>query len=230
MRLKRYANPHWAALRARSAFEGWVPDRLLMDAIGRTSRYSAEPEVTSLRHLIDAERTAIDIGAAYGLYSWNLVRHCRRCVAFEANPASAARLARGLPGVEVHACALSNREGTARLRIPRRHGISVTGYGTLESTFRSDFQMWDEVAVPTRTLDSFGIESVGFIKIDVEGHELAVLQGGEQTIRRNRPMLLLEFNSHCVNEEAREIIEWLGYLNYHAQPFSSKSNTLFVSR
>jgi FkbM family methyltransferase len=41
-----------------------------------------------------------------------------------------------------------------------------------------------EIAVPTRRLDDYELDAVGFIKIDVEGHELAVLRGGTETIRR----------------------------------------------
>lgn len=46
--------------------------------------------------------------------------------------------------------------------------------------------------VELRTLDSFGFEQVSLIKIDVEGFELPVLDGAEETIRRNRPVLVAE--------------------------------------
>ena len=46
--------------------------------------------------------------------------------------------------------------------------------------------------VELRTLDSFGFEQVSLIKIDVEGFELPVLDGAEDTIRRNRPVLIVE--------------------------------------
>lgn len=47
-------------------------------------------------------------------------------------------------------------------------------------------------AVQAVTIDSLGLENVGFMKIDVEGHELACLRGAAQTIRRDRPTLLVE--------------------------------------
>jgi FkbM family methyltransferase len=46
--------------------------------------------------------------------------------------------------------------------------------------------------VELRSLDSFGFEQVSLIKIDVEGFELPVLDGAEETIRRNRPVLIVE--------------------------------------
>jgi hypothetical protein len=48
------------------------------------------------------------------------------------------------------------------------------------------------VEVPAERLDAFDLRSVGFIKIDVEGHEVAVLEGARETIRRERPNLVVE--------------------------------------
>ena len=46
--------------------------------------------------------------------------------------------------------------------------------------------------VELRSLDSFGFRGVSLIKIDVEGFELFVLDGAEETIRRERPVLVVE--------------------------------------
>ena len=43
-----------------------------------------------------------------------------------------------------------------------------------------------------RRLDDLALGDVGFVKIDVEGHELAVLRGAAETLQRNRPPLLVE--------------------------------------
>ncbi len=45
--------------------------------------------------------------------------------------------------------------------------------------------------LPTRTLDSLNLPRVDFIKMDIEGSELAALKGGEQTIRRCKPKLAI---------------------------------------
>lgn len=47
-------------------------------------------------------------------------------------------------------------------------------------------------AVESVTIDSLGLENVGLMKIDVEGHELACLRGAAETIRRDRPTLVVE--------------------------------------
>src|ERR1700741_672839 len=66
-----------------------------------------EPEIRLLRYLVDPRRTAIDIGAAEGIYAFHLQRLARRCVAFEPNPVLCAYLRAALPQVETHQVAVS---------------------------------------------------------------------------------------------------------------------------
>ena len=49
--------------------------------------------------------------------------------------------------------------------------------------------------IPMTTLDSFEFTDVDFIKIDVEGHQLEVIKGAEQTILKNKPYILVEDHS-----------------------------------
>jgi hypothetical protein len=65
-----------------------------------------------------------------------------------------------------------------------------------------------------RRLDDFPPFDIGFMKIDVEGHELAVLQGAETQLRRSKPNLLVEAsNEHRPDAVAsvRGFLEPLGY-------------------
>jgi hypothetical protein len=48
------------------------------------------------------------------------------------------------------------------------------------------------IRVPLVTIDSLGLENVTFMKIDVEGHEIAALRGAADTIKRDRPRLFVE--------------------------------------
>lgn len=51
---------------------------------------------------------------------------------------------------------------------------------------------YDKVQVPVNTIDSFDFDTVDFIKIDVEGFELAVVRGARNTIKSCRPVLQIE--------------------------------------
>ncbi|MDR2786884.1 MAG: FkbM family methyltransferase [Candidatus Accumulibacter sp.] len=82
------------------------------------------------------------------------------------------------------------------------------------------------VAVPCVRLDDFvGEGDVALVKIDVEGFELAVLRGADETLRRWRPILYVENNG---GDESKALIEWLwsrGYrLFWHIPPLFNPGN------
>ena len=67
----------------------------------------------------------------------------------------------------------------------------------------------ERVIKKLRTLDSFGIENVGFIKMDIEGYELKAIKGAEQTIKSTWPVIVIEQNQG--NIHAQELLESWGY-------------------
>jgi hypothetical protein len=77
------------------------------------------------------------------------------------------------------------------------------------------------VQVPLRRLDDYAFENVGFIKIDVEGHEESVLRGGLETLQRNRPTLLIEIEERHNSgglERIREILsQYDGFFFLHGK-------------
>jgi FkbM family methyltransferase len=151
---------------------------------------SAEPELGILARLVRPGSTAIDVGANRGIYSYALARAGAHVESIEPNPALA-HFARTMLGrrARVHELALSNVDGAGTLHIPfgRR---SVPDHLVASLRDRGDRAV--TVNVPIRTMDSFDFKDVSFIKVDVEGGELDVLQGGRRTISRDRPNLLIE--------------------------------------
>jgi len=65
------------------------------------------------------------------------------------------------------------------------------------------------VSVPQRTLDSYGFTNVGFIKIDVEVFERAVLSGSRETILRERPVLQVEIEEQHTGEPVSKSVQQL---------------------
>jgi FkbM family methyltransferase len=135
----------------------------------------------------------VDVGANQGFFSFAFSRIVDRVEAFEPNPDYAA-FARGMLGARarVHAVALSNRNGRQEFVVPvSEHGTVLHLAGSLGQggaqhahTMRFD--------VEVRTLDSYGFKDVRAIKVDVEGSEMEVLEGGRETILRDRPALIVE--------------------------------------
>src|SRR5437588_3552215 len=152
-----------------------------------------EPELWLIRHLIEPGTTAVDVGGSIGMYAAELAGHAGKVLAFEANP-EVATFARSVAtrNVEVINMALSSRAGRTTLTVP----LNARGRAVTELASIAPKQLSGEnvvtVDVETRRLDDFPISNCGFIKIDVEGHEEAVLDGGPALIAAQRPVLMIE--------------------------------------
>ena len=156
-----------------------------------------EDELALLPLLRKYGGTAIDAGANFGTYTWHMSKCFDCCHAFEPNPHLSAVLQKGFdaryPFVTIHQIALSNRASSTILRIPQMN----IGYSTIEPSNQlegkvSTLGQINAVNIECKPLDAYEFEDVGFIKIDVEGHEMEVLQGAVQTIKHNLPSILVE--------------------------------------
>lgn len=129
-------------------------------------------------------RLAIDVGGHVGLWSYNLAHTFGRVHAFEPVAEHRACFEKNIAEpalvekVILHPCALGMTEGSVSIHTaPSSSGDSwVKGAGD----------------IPMHTLDSFNLENVDLIKIDCEGYEENVLRGAMDTIRRCRPVILVE--------------------------------------
>jgi predicted O-methyltransferase YrrM len=83
-----------------------------------------------------------------------------------------------------------------QLKIPT--DTTASGLASLGET-PTRFEQWSAEDVAVETLDavveSLSLQSVDFIKIDTEGHELFVLRGAENTLKKFKPLVLAEFNA-----------------------------------
>jgi len=196
---------HGALLRlgARLPLRWQLPAHALLD------RWAAiEPEMACLERIGPCAGTAVDVGANYGPYSYFLARRYARVLAFEPNlPVARPLVAWAHPAVTVHGVALSDTEGHATLHVPTLDGREMTGWASLDAGRLGAATATRALDVPVRTLDSYGLDDVGFMKIDVEGHELAVLRGARATLERCRPHLLLELGDPA----AERLLADLGY-------------------
>jgi len=177
---------------------------------------NGERELRLVPFLADPKRAAIDIGANKGVWTLYLARHCHQVYAFEPNPKVYRWLSRyvRLPNVTVSNVALSDSEGKAVLRVPKfSRGFSNQHASLSPDSVAANF---GAIEVETRRLDALALEDVGFIKIDVEGHELAVLRGAQQTIEHSRPTLIVEMEERHTKRRIEDLIaevESYGYIS-----------------
>jgi FkbM family methyltransferase len=152
-----------------------------------------EHELSVLAEIVTPGGTAIDVGANQGFFAYALSRIAERVEAFEPNPDYAAFAQRMLGArARVHSVALSNRSGRQQFAVPvSEAGVVLHLGGSLHPTDASHANA-QRFEVEVRTLDSYGFGEVRVIKVDVEGSEMAVLEGARETIRRDRPTLIVE--------------------------------------
>lgn len=170
-----------------------------------------EPELAHLDEVAGWGRVAVDAGANVGLYSLPLAARFDRVLAFEPNATLVSDLVAANPGtIEIHTVGLSDRRAQTTLYVPVRGQVVLSGWGSLNPNNLPDRTAVRLVAVEVTTLDSFGLDCVDFLKIDVEGHEAEVLGGAHETIARCRPRILIEVKPG--NEaRVRDILSTLGY-------------------
>ena len=188
--------------------------------------YLVEEEIIDCwQSVTKGARTIFDVGANAGIYSLAALAVEPRAEvhAFEPTPEIANRLRstaklNGLDRLHVHELAVSIQSGTATLNRCRGELGSNEGMN-----FISEVQVTgDGERVQTVGLDQFcidqSINDIDLLKIDVQGHEYAVLKGAEQLIGNGRiGTIFMELNwadhsqSHC---PAKQSVQFLRQFNY----------------
>lgn len=178
---------------ARRVFSRAVNDRLIASTI-----------MGCLDPFIASDRAAIDVGAATGHFTDYFASRCRGVYAFEAVPHVWMQLAKKeteFPGI-VHTFnkAVSNYTGKAEIFVDDKR-LSNSGF--------QDLVGGPKIEVSAVALDDFLHTVPGFIKIDVEGTELAVIQGAEKMIEKHRPNMLVEIYKPYAADPLPAIFEFL---------------------
>ena len=163
-----------------------------------------EEEIQLLPKLIDRGGVAVDVGANIGIYSYVLAKVCDAVEAFEPNPKNQKLIrAYNAPNINVHGVALSSEDGVGALHIPIVSNIEIHGHASLNN----DFTDKKTIQVDLKKLDDYKFTNVNFIKVDVEGHELDVLMGAKDTIKKYRPVILVEIEQRHLSFPMSDVFE-----------------------
>jgi len=162
-----------------------------------------------------------DVGANVGLYTWEVHKVCplRKILAFEPDPENIKLLEKtlrkaNLQNVEICKCAMSNQ--LAEVSFFQDNLTSATGCVAgkdkpwIEQYLNGSI---NEIRVKTETLDSVVRQdrSPSLIKIDVEGHEVEVLQGARNTLSEAKPLMIIE----SFPPKQSTVLSFLDELGYH---------------
>ena len=131
---------------------------------------------------------ALDIGANVGLWSRDLVKSFGRVIAFEPVGIFRECLERNVTGdnFEVRPVALGDQDTQGTMIITEDN----SGHSHLDPATMGTGD------VQVIRLDNLNYHDINYIKIDCEGYEYRILQGAEQTIRRCRPIMVIEQKPH----------------------------------
>jgi FkbM family methyltransferase len=169
-------------------------------------------------------QAVMDVGANLGFYSVELanVVHGGRLIAVEAIPEHAASVRRnaalnGFGHIEVVQAAVGAQAGGfVRLELPKNgnSGMYSVASNSHDGGIEAPLTTIDDIVKQCR------LDSLDFIKMDIEGSELAALQGAEDTLRRFNPTILVELNEPALSRfgastsQVKSFLDQLGYIGW----------------
>ncbi|MEM3830151.1 MAG: FkbM family methyltransferase [Conexivisphaerales archaeon] len=169
-----------------------------------------EKELYFLREIVKPKQNAIDVGANVGIYSAYLSRLVGKyglVFAFEPFFATFSHLIKNIGASENVKCfniALGEKKGSIGLRLPQIRG------GRINDPYVNVLPM-QEGNVIMDTLDNFisehNIDSLSFMKVDVEGYEYNVFRGAKYTLEKLRPIILTEIEERWAKRYGHTSIE-----------------------
>lgn len=192
-------------------------------SVRHAGTFRSRTDLWLLPALAPRGREALDVGAHRGLFSIFLepIVGSARLHVFEPLPEFVGVLRTLFPSAHVHDCALSREEGDGVLWVPVVGGRTLYSRSSLEPLqFRegSVEGVGSRLEVQVRRLDSLLVDGVlsdvGFVKIDVEGHEVEVLRGAEVLVRAHKPNLLVEIEQRHHEYPIADVFSFVMDLGY----------------
>ncbi len=194
-----------------------------------------EADLEPIRYLVKPGDFVIDIGANVGDYTTflaSLVGEHGKVYSIEPIPETFQLLSGvvgtlGLKNVQLLNYAISANDGSAVMEVPL-HDYGIPNFYQARIVVNAKFPTrLRQYMVHVRSIDSLFTElpnTVSFVKCDVEGHELAVINGASEFLRKSKPAWLIEVGGDPsdANSAARDLFSFLRAHNYRAYWFDGE--------
>ena len=147
---------------------------------------------------VEQWRVCLDIGSNIGQWTRPLAKRFESVVCFEPNP-------------NFRECFKKNIQEKNVLLWP--YGLSDKEHKAKQD-FNSTVLHEEDGDIDCRTLDSFGLTNIDFVKIDVDGFEIPLLNGARETLSKNDPVINIEMKRDKridVVVKCESILKDLGY-------------------
>ena len=213
---------------------------LLKKRLKRAIKKNYEKELSIVNMFSDQNKVAVDVGVYRGVYSYKLSQEFNHVYSFEPNSLIFPFLNKNLPkiikNITLYNYALSSQDGLAKLRIPiRSKSFFKSNYeelyqlGAASMHIKNVFNKFHSLTVKKKKLDDILIDKkIGFIKINVEGHEKEVIDGAKKIINDNRPVMLVEIEERHSKNKAIDTINYINNLGYNS--YYLKGNELVKTK
>jgi FkbM family methyltransferase len=162
-----------------------------------------------LSRIITKDMIVLDIGANQGAYTIFLSKLARHVTAFEPEPNNFNLLKKHtnlFKNVKVHNVAISDRMGFAYLHLcPTDNGMhrlypsKWCEGGPVEEVYTWTIDDFMVYKLPSY-ITTYPHNTIGFVKIDVEGYEYQVIQGMTNLIQRDHPIIVMEWHPPSLEE------------------------------
>lgn len=174
----------------------WLPNAD-QHFVGDIGSYQMASYKVAMQH-VSKTGTAIDVGAHIGIFSRRMSQNFTLVHSFEPDAHNYACLVRNVQSWSVRATygAAGAQRGMGNVRVD---AVANTGARGFEATTAG--------SVPMYAIDEFKYDGLGLVKIDTEGYEHRVLVGALETLKRHKPVLIIE----RPKDDSMNVLRLLGY-------------------
>jgi len=185
-------------------------------------------EVKLLKSVLEPEHVFFDIGANIGVFTLIAAKRVKdgKVHAFEPSEFHVKKLQEnvrinGFQNIVINPVGLSNSAACRKLYFPKlKESMTNTGQASFY-VLEGKTAEYDEERVTTIRLDDYveekALQRMDVMKIDVEGAEMEILEGGLKTLNTFRPRVMMEvskMNLTCAGRTLKEVIDFWGSLDY----------------
>lgn len=172
----------------------------------------------AISYLSDIKKTSLDVGGLHGMFIVPMLRYSSNVVSFEPVKEKFEHIRKyhkKRSNVSIYNFALSDYEGETEIRTPiNKKGEIMYGLSTIEIENNDKNLQYHSEIVRVKRLDDLMIKNVGLVKIDVEGHEISVLNGAVNLFKNELPNVIIESEDRHSKEAPLKVIKFFNELNY----------------
>jgi len=184
-----------------------------------------EDEIKYVRNMLLPGMQVVDIGANYGTYTLAAaikVGPQGKIWAFEPSSKASAFLAQSIgtnkfKNVELIKAGLSDKSGEALLGVNANEELNAI----VDSDSKDKFGGCERIELVSldRCMERYGWNSIDLVKIDAEGHEKKIIEGGKSFLNSNSPLIIYEIKAgDQINLDLVRQFKLYGYESYKLIP------------